>query len=115
VLAVELARRQIRVNMVVPGFVQTEMTATISERARDAIIARIPLQRMGTADEMADVCWWVAGSKYMTGSVALHRRRLDVQPVDAERRLQAWLEAATERSGITLGPVLAGGTPTLPA
>jgi len=32
-----------------------------------------------------------------------------VQPVDAERRLQAWLEAATGRSGITLGPVLAGG------
>jgi len=69
VLAVELARRRIRVNMVVPGFVQTDMTATISERARDAIIGRIPLQRMGTAEEMADVCWWVAGSTYMTGSV----------------------------------------------
>jgi len=69
VLAVELARRQIRVNMVVPGFVQTEMTAMISERARDAIIARIPLQRMGTVEEMAEVCWWVAGSRYMTGSV----------------------------------------------
>lgn len=69
VLAVELARRQIRVNMVVPGFVQTEMTAMISERARDAIIARIPLQRMGTVEEMAEVCWWVASSRYMTGSV----------------------------------------------
>lgn len=69
VLAVELARRQIRVNMVVPGFVQTDMTATISERARDAIIARIPLRRMGTTEEMADVCWWVAGAPYMTGSV----------------------------------------------
>ena len=45
------------------------MTATISERARDAIIARIPLQRMGTVEEMAEVCWWVAGSRYMTGSV----------------------------------------------
>ena len=69
VLAVELARRQIRVNMVVPGFVQTEMTATISDRARDAIIGRIPLRRMGTVAEMAEVCWWVAGSPYMTGSV----------------------------------------------
>jgi len=69
VLAVELARRQIRVNMVVPGFVQTDMTAAISERARDAIIGRIPLHRMGTVEEMADVCWWVAGSTYMTGSV----------------------------------------------
>ena len=69
VLAVELARRQIRVNMVVPGFVDTEMTATISDRARQAIIDRIPLKRMGTAEEMADVCWSVAGSTYMTGSV----------------------------------------------
>ncbi|WP_298174033.1 SDR family oxidoreductase [Novosphingobium sp.] len=69
VLAVELARRQIRVNMVVPGFVMTEMTATISERARKAIISRIPLQRMGTVEEMADVCWWVANAPYMTGSV----------------------------------------------
>jgi 3-oxoacyl-[acyl-carrier protein] reductase len=69
VLAVELARRQIRVNMVVPGFVQTDMTATISERARKAIISRIPLQRMGTVEEMAEVCWWVAHAPYMTGSV----------------------------------------------
>lgn len=69
VLATELARHGIRVNMVVPGFVMTEMTATVSERARKAIVGRIPLQRMGTAEEIADVCWWVAGSTYMTGSV----------------------------------------------
>ena len=69
VLAAELARRQIRVNMVVPGFVMTEMTSGVSERARDAILARIPLQRMGTPEEIAEVCWWVAGSTYMTGSV----------------------------------------------
>jgi NAD(P)-dependent dehydrogenase (short-subunit alcohol dehydrogenase family) len=69
VLAAELARRQILVNMVVPGFVLTEMTSSISERARRAIVNRIPLQRMGTPEEIADVCWWVAGSTYMTGSV----------------------------------------------
>ena len=69
VLAAELARRQIRVNLMIPGFVMTEMTAGVSEKARDDIIARIPLRRMGTAEEMADVCWWVSGSTYMTGSV----------------------------------------------
>lgn len=69
VLAAELARRQVRVNMVVPGFVMTEMTATVSERARKTIVNRIPLQRMGQPEEIADVCWWVAGSTYMTGSV----------------------------------------------
>lgn len=69
VLAAELARKQVRVNMVVPGFVMTEMTSTISERASKAIVNRIPLQRMGRPEEIADVCWWVAGSTYMTGSV----------------------------------------------
>jgi len=69
VLAAELARKQIRVNMVVPGFVMTEMTAGVSEKARDKIVAKIPLRRLGTAEEIADVCWWVSGSTYMTGSV----------------------------------------------
>lgn len=69
VLAAELARRQLRVNMVVPGFVMTEMTSGVSERASKAIVSRIPLQRMGKPEEIADVCWWVAGSTYMTGSV----------------------------------------------
>ena len=68
VLAAELASKQIRVNMVVPGFVMTEMTSGVSERARDKIIARIPLRRLGTAAEIADVCWWVSGATYMTGS-----------------------------------------------
>lgn len=68
VLAVELGRRGIRVNLVVPGFVMTEMTSGVSERAREAIVAKVPLGRMGEADEIADVCFWVAGATYMTGS-----------------------------------------------
>jgi NAD(P)-dependent dehydrogenase (short-subunit alcohol dehydrogenase family) len=69
VLAVELAPRGIRVNLVVPGFVETEMTSELSERARRLIAERIPLARTGTAEEVADVVAWVAGSTYMTGSV----------------------------------------------
>lgn len=68
VLAVELAPRGIRVNQVVPGFVATEMTAGVSDRAKAAIVAKIPLRRMGEAEEIAEVCWWVAGASYMTGS-----------------------------------------------
>ncbi len=68
VLAVELGRRSIRVNLVVPGFVMTEMTSGVSEKARDAIVAKIPLKRIGEAEEIANVCFWVAGSTYMTGS-----------------------------------------------
>jgi NAD(P)-dependent dehydrogenase (short-subunit alcohol dehydrogenase family) len=69
VLAMELAPRGIRVNLVVPGFVETEMTAELSERARQLVVDRIPLGRTGTAEEIADVVTWVAGSTYMTGSV----------------------------------------------
>lgn len=68
VLAVELAKRSIRVNLVVPGFVMTEMTSGVSEKAREKIVAKIPLRRMGEAEEIAEVCFWVAGSTYMTGS-----------------------------------------------
>ena len=68
VLAVELGSRNIRVNLVVPGFVMTEMTSGVSQKARDAIVAKVPLRRIGEAQEIADVCFWVAGSTYMTGS-----------------------------------------------
>jgi 3-oxoacyl-[acyl-carrier protein] reductase len=69
VLAVELAPRGIRVNLVVPGFVETEMTADLSDRARRLILDRIPLGRTGTPEEIAAVVAWVAESPYMTGSV----------------------------------------------
>ena len=68
VLAMELARRLIRVNLVLPGFVSTEMTAEISQKARERIIADIPLRREGTPEEIAQVVWWVANAQYMTGS-----------------------------------------------
>ena len=69
VLAVELARRGIRVNLVIPGLTSTEMTAEISGRAKAKLTASIPLGREGTAEELADVVWWVAGSPYMTGAI----------------------------------------------
>lgn len=69
VMAVELASRQVRVNLVVPGFVITEMTAAVDERARERLLARIPLRREGTEGEIAEVIYWVAGSTYMTGAV----------------------------------------------
>lgn len=68
VLAVELAPRGIRVNLVVPGFVDTEMTAGLSDRARDRVIEAIPAGRVGTAAEIADVVVAVAGATYMSGA-----------------------------------------------
>lgn len=71
VLAAELAPRGIRVNLVVPGFVMSEMTKSVSSRAREEIIAKIPMGRIGEAEEIADVVWWVASSSYMSGSVVV--------------------------------------------
>ncbi|HEY3188200.1 MAG TPA: SDR family NAD(P)-dependent oxidoreductase, partial [Solirubrobacteraceae bacterium] len=51
-LAQELAGRSILVNSVAPGFIATDMTADLPEAARDAILARVPLGRMGTPDEV---------------------------------------------------------------
>jgi len=69
VLAMELAPKGIRVNLVIPGFVLTEMTAEIDPKARERLIDTIPLRRVGTEAEIAQVIWWVAGSTYMTGAI----------------------------------------------
>lgn len=69
VLAIELARRGIRVNLVIPGMISTEMTDSIPERAKARLVEGIPLRREGTPEELAEVVRWVAGSTYMTGSV----------------------------------------------
>lgn len=68
-LAIELAARAIRVNLVVPGFTETEMTGSLTDRARSSIVERIPLGRPAEAAEIAQVVLSVAASTYMTGSV----------------------------------------------
>ncbi|HEX5195299.1 MAG TPA: SDR family oxidoreductase [Solirubrobacteraceae bacterium] len=69
VLAIELARRGVTVNCVIPGFTETEMTAAVDERARKRLRERIPLGRPCTPEEVADVVHWVAGSPSMTGAL----------------------------------------------
>jgi 3-oxoacyl-[acyl-carrier protein] reductase len=69
VLAMELASKGIRVNLVIPGFVLTEMTAQVDEKARERLIKAIPLRRVGTEAEIAQVIYWVANSTYMTGGL----------------------------------------------
>ncbi|WP_326567122.1 SDR family oxidoreductase [Amycolatopsis rhabdoformis] len=68
VLAVELAPRGVRVNLVVPGFVDTDMTAGLSDKARQSIVDKIPAGRIGTTAEIAEVIVAVARSTYMTGA-----------------------------------------------
>lgn len=69
-LAQELAGRPILVNSVAPGFIDTDMTAELPEAIREGILARIPLRRMGTPEEVAEVVAWLATcASYVNGSV----------------------------------------------
>lgn len=69
VLAMELARKNIRCNLVIPGMISTEMTANISATAKAKLVKSVPLGREGAPEELAEVVWWVAGSPYMTGAI----------------------------------------------
>jgi 3-oxoacyl-[acyl-carrier protein] reductase len=69
-LAAELRGRNILVNSIAPGFIETEMTAVLPEDVRDRILARIPLERMGRPEEVAEVTAFLATrGSYITGSV----------------------------------------------
>ena len=69
--AKEFAARNIRVNVVAPGFVQTEMTADIPKELMDTWCSRIPMKRPGTPDEVANCCVFLASdmSSYITSVV----------------------------------------------
>ena len=69
-LAAELKGRNILVNSIAPGFIETEMTSILPEDIRNRILDRIPLERMGRPEEVADVAVFLATrGSYITGSV----------------------------------------------
>ena len=70
-VAREVAARGIRVNAVAPGFIQTEMTASLPEKVREKFLEQIPMGRMGEAEEVAEVIYWLCSesSSYLTGQI----------------------------------------------
>lgn len=67
----ELAHWSILVNAVAPGLIETDLTATVPEAARQALLAQVPLGRIGTAREVAEVVRFLVGdgATYITGQV----------------------------------------------
>jgi NAD(P)-dependent dehydrogenase (short-subunit alcohol dehydrogenase family) len=67
----ELGSRGITANVVAPGFVETDMTATLDDKRREEIAKSVPLQRFCSAEEIADVVTFLASpqASYITGAV----------------------------------------------
>lgn len=70
-VAKELAGRNVTVNVVAPGFIETDMTAALSDAARDAVLPSIPMGRPGTAEDVAAAVAFFAGDAagFITGQV----------------------------------------------
>ncbi len=70
-IAKELATRGITVNAIAPGFIETDMTAALSEKMREGILGNVPLERFGSPDDIAHAAVFLAmePSGYITGQV----------------------------------------------
>ncbi|MCW2569753.1 MAG: beta-ketoacyl-ACP reductase, partial [Mycobacterium sp.] len=67
----ELGSRNITANVVTPGFIESDMTAELTEARRKEIFGGIPLARFGAADEVAGAVTWLASdaAAYVTGAI----------------------------------------------
>jgi len=66
-VAREVAARGVRVNAIAPGFIESDMTDAIPEKMKDAMLAQVPMKRIGQAEEVAEVAAFLAGQEYLTG------------------------------------------------
>jgi 3-oxoacyl-[acyl-carrier protein] reductase len=70
-IALEVASRGIRVNAVAPGFIVTDMTDSLDEKQKEAIVSKIPLERLGNVSDISDPVLFLLSdmSAYVTGQV----------------------------------------------
>jgi 3-oxoacyl-[acyl-carrier protein] reductase len=71
-LAKELGKRGITVNVVAPGFIETDMTENLPQQLKEIVLPRIALERFGRPEEVAEAVLFLAeGANYITGSVIM--------------------------------------------
>lgn len=68
-VAREVANRGVRVNTIAPGFIESDMTDAIPDKMKEAMISQVPMKRIGTAEEVAQVALFLAKQEYITGQV----------------------------------------------
>jgi 3-oxoacyl-[acyl-carrier protein] reductase len=70
-IAKEMGARNVRSNVIAPGYIETEMTHVLDEKVKDTFLSSIPLKRMGKGEEVADACVFLASdmSAYVNGQV----------------------------------------------
>ena len=68
-LAIEYAKKNITINCISPGFIDTDMTSSLAETQVDSLLAQIPLRRLGRPEEIASVVRFLVSEKanYITG------------------------------------------------
>ena len=68
-VAREVANRNVRVNAIAPGMIESDMTAVLTDKVKDAMLAQIPMKQFGQAEQVADVTAFLASQNYLTGQV----------------------------------------------
>ena len=68
-VAREVAARNVRVNAIAPGMIESDMTDVLSDKVKEATLAQIPMKRFGNTSEVAEVAAFLARQEYLTGQV----------------------------------------------
>lgn len=68
-VAREVAARNVRVNAIAPGMIESDMTDVLSDKVKEATLAQIPMKRFGNTNEVAEVAAFLARQEYLTGQV----------------------------------------------
>ncbi len=68
-VAREVAARNVRINVIAPGFIESDMTDVLSDKIKEAMLGQIPMKAFGSVEQVAEVTVFMASQDYLTGQV----------------------------------------------